>query len=334
MPLIGQIFAMIGKFAVHIFITVFGWATIIFFGKVPGDKSIKISIIAVISLFWVILLIGIPYPIVTKVVMGYLPDIVRDNTLFVRIINGVGVFVLPLVVGALSLLLDTKAKRKGLSVFRQFLWGYYYTLAFGVAMLIMIAFAPIINIRRLIKKEKATHTPVMIQKGRYFEVLKMIQGELGGAGIEVEIKNMGVLYGVPMRIMNTIADAFLDAFVSDGHKMLKGKGIQVYIHPSDIMIIGKEEIMQKARTIIATTLAFDPTNMTWSKESQEFEKRGYEIYKDFETNKRPCGYYQTEIKKLMNELSEAVLAYDEWEVIARQLYMIENLILKCELNIE
>ncbi len=319
-------------FAVQIFITIFGWATIIFFGKIPGNKSIYISIIALISMFWVILLIGIPFPLVTQIVLGYIPAVVRTNIVVIRIINGIGVFILPLIVGGIGLFLDTQAKRKGIHVYKQFMMGYYYTLGFGVAMLVMILFAPIITIKRIIKRYSVSHTPIMIQEGRYRLVLDKIKDQLEKDEIHVEVRSIGLLYKIPMTILNNIADKLLDTFVSDGHKMLAGEDLEVYIYPTDIMIVGKEEIMQKARAIIATTLTFDSTYMTWSKESQQLEDQGYAVFQEFQTQERSCQYYEERVKKILANLNGAALAYDEWQVIVRQLYMIENHILYCEIS--
>lgn len=330
-PFLIPIIALITKFAVRIFITFFGWATIIFFGKIPGKRSAYISIMAIMAFFWMILVIGIFFPEITQFVFGLFPEIIRQNRWIMRAINSLGVFVIPIAVGAISLLMDTKAKKKGVSTFKQLFLGYYYTLDLGIAMFLMLAFAPIIKIRQYLRRERSSHTPIMMRNGEYEEVLEHLHRSLEDSGIKTDIKWPESLYAMPMKIIDRVSNQLFDTLGSHHHQMLLGEGFQIYIHPTDIMIVGQEEQIQQVRAVVAKALAFEKTFMTWDEESHEIEDEINQIYTEFKKQQERKEEFLKRLCQLEKKLSKAALPYDEWEVVYRELLMIEKEIIafKC-----
>jgi hypothetical protein len=55
--------------------------------------------------------------------------------------------------------------------------------------------------------------------------------------------------------------------------VLTSRTIEVLLHPSDLVISGRETLAARARAIVAERLAFTPAYLTWDKEPNKLEDR-------------------------------------------------------------
>src|SRR5919202_5441305 len=147
MVLIQGLFAAVFRSLGKLLNTAFGWATVMLFGKVPEDRQIYLSAISFGSVAWIALLAGVLIPSAGTFLLGLvtLPKWVDPN--WVRLAMLAGALVLPALVGVASLLmLDPQDRPKGAGgKVKSVLKGYPYTLGMALTLIMMTAFAPILQ---------------------------------------------------------------------------------------------------------------------------------------------------------------------------------------------
>src|ERR1035437_3253496 len=62
MAILAALFAAVGRQAGRVLTTALGWASALLFGRVPRHKQLLLSLIALGSLLWVVLVLGIILP--------------------------------------------------------------------------------------------------------------------------------------------------------------------------------------------------------------------------------------------------------------------------------
>ena len=99
MAVLAALFAAIGRQAGRVLTTALGWASTLLFGRVPRQKQLLLSLIALGSLAWLVLLLGTILPNVGTFLLTALPlpGFVDQN--WVRLAMLIGALVVPLLVG-------------------------------------------------------------------------------------------------------------------------------------------------------------------------------------------------------------------------------------------
>src|SRR5918992_5194651 len=94
--IIAPIFAFIGRFVGKLLQTAFGWATVLLFGRVPESKQLLLSGVALASIAWVAVAIGVLFPDVGAVLLTAMPapDWIRED--WIRLAMLVAAVALPL----------------------------------------------------------------------------------------------------------------------------------------------------------------------------------------------------------------------------------------------
>ena len=111
MAIIAPIQAALSRMAGKLLNTIFGWATVTLFGRVPQSRQIFLSIIALGSVLWLAVVLGIVFPDFGTFLVGFvpLPDWVDEA--WVRIAMLVAAVLIPVVVGVISLLMLEPGER-------------------------------------------------------------------------------------------------------------------------------------------------------------------------------------------------------------------------------
>src|SRR3982074_1795755 len=97
---IGVVFAFIGRQLGRVLTLAFNWATIVLFGRVPQDRQLYLSGMALTALLWPTALRGIAFPSFATLVLGFftVPDWLDP---WVRVVMLALAILLPLVNGGL-----------------------------------------------------------------------------------------------------------------------------------------------------------------------------------------------------------------------------------------
>lgn len=315
---------------------VFDWSTEIFFGKIPIDKSRKLTVLSALSMIWIIMVLCIPFPNIAKITLAFLPKAVRTNRLVIYLLNGSGALFIPIIVGFICIFWDMQINIDIVKVdnikklqYKQGLLGFYYTFFLGISFITMFIFSPIIKAINFIRKRKMLLAPATVQKGRYEIVLAKIQKALKDYNIDAELVNTSIVYKVPTRLLDVLSGSlFKDIFIKN-EKLLYNKDLEIYIHYEDIMIVGKEDLIKKARAIIADVLMFDTTYLTWDEKTKELEDSVLTVYSDFIiSGGTAVNKLLQRLEQIKQESKEIVADFNDLETLSCQILMLENMLLK------
>jgi hypothetical protein len=308
---IGFIFAFIGRQLGRVLSLAFNWATTLLFGRVPQDRQLYLSGMALTALLWPIVLAGIAFPSFATFVLGFVtvPEMVKP---WVRLAMLVLAIVLPLVNGALSARLPDEAKRpKGRALAMTILRGYPNSLALFTVLAWMMVVAPLGQIRALIKRWDSVHVPIAVKPGGYDIVVNDLAGALDRAGIQVQRRRAHWAYELPGKVLAVLGGETVRALVPTQLAELVGDGFGMTLHPMDLSLLGRKKTLAHARGAIVRELTFTEAYQTWSKEAQAVEDRLMEAARG-----------RDDLDAIGTELNERDFDFEEWEILYRLLLQV------------
>jgi hypothetical protein len=310
--LIAPILAFLGRFVGKLLQTAFGWATVLLFGRVPESKQLLLSGVALASIAWVAVAIGVLFPDVGAVLLTAMPapDWIRED--WIRLAMLAAAVALPLAIGLGSLFLLEPADRPtGTRRVAQILRGYPYALVLAFVLAFLVVVAPIRKVRSIIKRWEDAHIPVVVKPNGYERVADDIEAALDRAGLPIERAKAPAILETPSRLLAWVGGSSVRPLVPDRILVLKSRGLDVTIYPSDIAMSGTAERVARSRAAMAATLSFTAAYQTVSKEAQEIEDRLEAI-----ATSRLSLPWQA-LAETDQRLALLVVPYDDWEVLYR-----------------
>ena len=308
---IGFIFAFIGRQLGRVLTLAFNWATIVLFGRVPSDRQLYLSGMALTALLWPIVLVGIAFPSFATFLLGFftVPDWLSPWVSLIML--GLAIL-LPIANGALSARLPEKEKRPtGRRLVTTLLRGFPNSLALFLVLVWMMVVAPLGKIRALIKRWEGAHVPIAVKPGGYDTVVEDLSEALRRAKIDVVRKRANWAYELPGKVLGVLGGETVRALVPAELAELVGDGFEMTLHPMDLSLIGRKTTVAHARAAIVRELTFTEAYQTWSKEAQAIEER---------LVKAAGG--EDELDAIGKALNDGDFAYEEWEILYRLLMQV------------
>jgi hypothetical protein len=331
MVLIQGALAAVFRSAGKILNTVFGWATILLFGKVSRSRQLYMSGINFGSVIWLVALVGVAYPPFATWMFGFvtLPKWINDQ--WIRPAMIVAVILIPPILGGLSVLMLEPGKRPTTMSgrFAAIARGYPNTLSISVTLIMLTVFAPFMMLPSMLRRWTTQHVPVIVQPSDYLPVVEEAEKVLDEAGFDLNRAQASWMMRYPTKVLTTLAGGAVKNVVADELAVLKGKDLQVTLHPSDLVISGKERSVARARAMLSERMAFSPAYFTWDKEANALEDRLAEIWAQLQT---PGMANDPELRRKLTTISRLLqrvdFPYEEWEVLFRQQLLVERKMLE------
>jgi hypothetical protein len=334
MAIIQTLFAALARQAGRLINTIFGWATTTLFGKVPQERQTLLSVIALGSIAWFIVVIGVIVPRVGVFLLSFvrLPPWVNDN--LVRLAMLAAALILPLVIGFVGIkILDPEDRPKGKgATIKRILHGYPYALAVSIALAMMIVFVPILKLQNMKKRWTSEHLPMVVEEQDYASTVRDVEQALDKAGYETEPRQASILMRLPLKVLTALAGQGQGNLVADNLTTLESDKLQLILHPSDLVINGSKYDAAHARAIVAEQMAFSKAYLTWTKEANEMEDRLRAIWQELRERSKgsvPPATAQ-KLADFEHDLREAKVGHDEWEVLFRDKLLVERGLLQVE----
>lgn len=324
MAILQALIAALTRSAGKLLNTVFAWATVLLFGRVSEDRQIYLSAIAFGSVIWLVTVVGVAFPAFATFLLSFVPLPEWVDKQWVRLAMLAAVVVLPAVVGGLSVVMLDKAERpKGAgATLKTIVKGYPYTVGLALTLVMMTAFAPVIKIRALVKRWTSEHVPVIIESEDYPEVVDAAQRALAEGGLSTRRARASFMLRAPTKVLTFFAGGAVNDLVADRMTRLVSAKVEIVLHPSDIVINGREAVAAHARAILAKRLVFTPAHLTWDKEANELEDRLVAIWRG--RHARPTRVSLQELEAVEAELDRLEVPYEEWEVLFRELLLVQR----------
>ena len=324
MAIIQALLAAVTRSAGKLLNTVFAWATVLLFGRVPEERQIYVSAIAFGSVIWLVVLVGVAFPTAGTFLLSFVPLPEWVDKKWVRLAMLAAVIVIPAVVGAISIVMldKTQRPRGAAAIAKAVLRGYPYTIGLAATLALMTLFAPIIKVRTLAKRWTSEHVPVLIEPDDYPEVVDASKRALEAGGFKTARRRPSWLLRAPTKILTMFARDAVANLVADRMTLLASSGLEVLLHPADLVISARKGTAARARAILAERLVFTPAHLTWTKEANEVEDRLVAIWKARDAS--PLRVVQRALATVERDLRELEIPYEEWEVLFREMLLVER----------
>jgi hypothetical protein len=336
MAIIQALLAAITRWAGTILNTAFGWATMLLFGKIPRERQIYVSINSFGSVLWLISLLGIAFPAVTVFLLSFVkpPEWVDRN--WIRIAMLIAAIILPALVGINSIFMRDPAERPvGFAAkSKSILKGYPYTAGMAITLVMMLVFAPIMEIRNLARRWTSAHVPMMVESKDYLEVADRVQRKLADHGFATRREPTTWMLRYPTKLLSLLAGGEVHNLVADQMTTLVSPELEVMLHPSDLVIRGAESNVAHARAVITEHLGFSKAHLTWDKEANQLEDRLRKIWIaiDTQTGRDQSAGLERELERTYREITSAKMPYEEWQVLFVEHLLVERQLFRRRLS--
>jgi hypothetical protein len=335
MAILQAVLAMVFRQAGRFLNTAFGWATTLLFGKVPEKRQVYLSAIAFGSVLWMIVVLGVAFPSVGTFLLAFVPLPEWVSPMWVRLAMLGAALVLPAFVGGISLFLADPAERpKGVGpTLKAICKGYPYTLGLALTLIMMLLVAPALKMRDVVRRWTSKHIPVVVESGDYFSVLQDIQRVLRRGGFETSRTKASLLLRGPTKVFTLLAGSAVDDLVAEELTTLVSPNIEVLLHPSDLVIRGREKDVSRAHALVTEHLTFTKAYLTWTKDAQEMEDRLGKLWRHVKAGADSAASDpSTELAGIESDLKTLNLTYEEWEVLFREKLIVERAMLRAMLR--
>jgi hypothetical protein len=189
-------------------------------------------------------------------------------------------------------------------------------------MALTVAFlAAVATVRKgmsIVRRWEEAHIVVVLKPGKYEDLVRDLEHALDDAGLEVDKKAAPAVLAMPARILGRVAGSSLADLVPDTLWHLVRPGLDVLVHPSDILVAGTKEQVARARAAIAIRLTWAPAYLTTTPEAQKLE--------DIITATADLRGREAELKLLEidRRLATIVVPYEEWETLYRMRLQLDS----------
>src|SRR5918994_1813894 len=236
MAILAPLIAFIGRQLGRLVQLVFGWATLLLFGRVPQSKQLLLAGVSAGAVVWVIALIGVAVPDFGAWLIAFVPIPGFIDEGWVRIAFLAVAVALPLLVGLGGLMLMARADRPsgvgGKLV--QVLRGYPYAAVLAVVILFLLVVAPSYKVRSIVKRWEDAHIPIIVKPGGDDEVAAELEAAIDSAGLDLERVRAPRVLEAPSRLLALVGGEEVRRLLPDEVVMLKASSLEVTIHPSDV----------------------------------------------------------------------------------------------------
>jgi hypothetical protein len=322
MAIIQALLALLTRSAGKILNAAFGWATVMLFGQVPQKRQIYLSLIAFGSVVWIVALAGVLEPSVATFLFVFVTVPPWLDKRWIRLGMIAAVAVIPGTIGWLSTrLVDTSEPPRGVRPFaRVVLKGYPFTLGLALTLIVMTIFAPIVKLRALARGWTTHHVPVIVKPEDYPDVVSDVQRALRAGGLETEPRPASWMLRMPTKLLALFARSTTAPLMADFLTTLVAPGIEVLVHPADIVIMGSDFDAARARAILAEHLTYSKAYLTWTKEANQIEEQLGALWRSATS----VASTRRQLAEIDRQLRSLKLSYEEWEILFRQRLLVDR----------
>jgi hypothetical protein len=322
MVIIQALLAFLTRSAGRILNTAFGWATVMLFGQVPQERQIYLSIVVFGSVAWIVAVAGVLEPSVATFLFAFVTVPAWLDKRWIRLGMIAAVAVIPTLIGWLSTrLMDTSERPRGAGpCTRMVLKGYPFTLGLALTLIVMTIFAPVVKLRALARRWTTQHVAVIVKPEDYPDVVSDVQRALRAGGLETEPRPASWMLRMPTKFLALFARSAVAPLMADFLTKLIAPNIEVLVHPSDIVIMGRDLDAARARAILAEHLTYTKAYLTWTKEANQIEERLGALWRSATS----VSSARRQLAEVDGQLRSLKLSYEEWEILFRQRLLVDR----------
>jgi hypothetical protein len=284
------------------------WAAMMLFGRATQARQTLLSFIALGSVLWVLAIAGVFIPAVGNLIVSAVPRTSLIEFSWITWTMLALAAFLPLAVGLATVpLLPEEARSMG-RILGQGLLGYPYAVVFAAAIFFLGLWGLVRQIHSLRTKWDSAHIPLIVKSGRYDDVVGDIENALHDAGFNVSRTPAAPWLAVPTGLLAALGGRTVKRQVPDGLVEFRVHDLEILVYPFDVALLGRQELVARARAAIARRLVTADAYLTPARESQDVEDRVAEI-------SRRARVSDGEFEAIDELLDSLVMPYDQWETL-------------------
>jgi hypothetical protein len=297
-----------------------GWATALFFGQVPGTKGRYLSIIALISAAWVVVLVGFALPLTAGWLLERAGILSNFDLAAIEVWGLTAAMILtPPALAALSEWAEFDGSRSLSGWIHKVPMSYPAAASLGLSVLQMVVITPFLVLDRVRHGRRLLEVPLVLQgDASARDLSKPIIDALHTLRIgSFERSALTGPISWPLRTAGFAARHLLGRVVRGDPILLSGDDLRVIVYATNVGILGAEGEAHRARAAIEKELAFSRAFLTWSSTSQAFEEELRRLYRAHRREDRDNRDFTHELDELQDRMDAAPLQTDEWNLLYR-----------------
>jgi hypothetical protein len=295
-----------------------GWATVMLFGRVSQKKQTLLSLIALGSLVWIVAVVAVVVPAIGGALITSVPRPGFVSVDWLRFALLAIAVALPLGIGLATVTAaDDEDRPKGVALVVQILRGYLITPVLGGTILFLAAVSVIRQARAMQKGWDDAHIPIIVKPGRYDSVADDIESALRESGLEITRKHAPRTLELPPRLLMLVGGGSADRQFPDELVEFDADELNIILYPYDVLIVGRQASVVRARAAIARRLAFADAYLTTAEESEQVEDRLVGISKQGHVS-------AADFRPIDDLLTRLAVPQGDWETLYRLRLQVEH----------
>lgn len=307
---------------------VFGLATMTFFGRMPSRDADKMTLVALLSLTWLLAVAAIVYPDLAAM----LPAVPDGDT--ARRLIAVGATVaIPIINGAI---ISRVHNRDGglRDTLGQLAAGFPYTATIGAVVVGVVVTVPLIKANYLVRRFETKHLMVMIPKGSYEQAYEHIFGLLASHGASPRRARANPMVRGMFHGLTFVVGRIFRRGVASDMRVIRGElgdggWYEITVHATDLTILGTDTETSLLLPLLADELDERVLYFTWDDDSQAIEDRMRDCRERLEQGEQVD---PEEVVDLVEQVRGLGLDKEEWDALRRNLYRLERDIYRARLD--
>ena len=254
MAILQALISLITKSAGKILNAIFGWAVVALFGRTSSREQTLLSAIVGAAAVWPLLLVGIAFPKVATLVVGFIPLSDRVSSGAVRVVWLVAAVLVPIAVG---FAVTWKAPARGAPEAWpwRLLRGFPVTLGLSTAFVLMFVTVPVLHALSAMKRRRDEHVPCILEGDEYDAVARDIERVLKQAHFDITRSEPSWWLAGPSKVLRFFGGKALRGLMPARLAYWQGPHLEVAFYPSDVLIRGEKGNAAYAHGLLAEQLA-------------------------------------------------------------------------------
>jgi hypothetical protein len=302
-----------------------GWATALYFGQVPGRPGRILAVTSLLSLAWLIVLVGFWVPWLVGALLESAGVLSDSFDLQPMVYLGLVAALLLIPPGvAASVVYGEFLERRDVETWVGVVpISYPATFMLGLAVLQMVLFTPVLLFQRWRQKRKLVQVPLVMRPGTDDDdLLDLVETALKTAGItRLGVEEATGPKSWPMRTGGFAARHLLGAVVRGDPIRIVADDLEVLAYATNVAILGPAVRAHAVRASVEREAAFHEAYLTWSEEAQTLEDdlvtAGSQANGDLARLRR-------RLDRIQARVDRASLNSEEWNVLFRLRLQVED----------
>jgi hypothetical protein len=326
MAILQALLALISRSAGQILNAVFGWAVRALFGQPsPKEQPLLTGLVAAAAA-WPVLLLGVALPKVAALLLAFVPYHNSVPPFVVRLIWLTLAVVVPVVVG---LVVASKAPPGSLRepFVMRVLRGWPITIGLAAAFVVMFVTVPALKVAALLRRHQQEQVPLVTHSSNYHDVAKMICTVLDRHGYQFASLKPGWWMSVPTTILLKMGGTAFRGYVPDRLEYFRDGKLEAALYPNGLLLRGPRQKVARAHGLVSEALSHSEALQTMDPQAQALEKRIHSLWELFDRD--PIGNVASDafdeaMGKLARDLSLADVAFEDWQILYRELLQLDR----------